>query len=47
MASSVACGTERLTSVTSTSGIRGLVAELADQGAPALAASEPLLEAAE
>jgi hypothetical protein len=28
-------------------GIRSLVAELADQGAPALAASEPLLEAAE
>ena len=28
-------------------GIRNLVAELADQGAPALAASEPLLEAAE
>jgi site-specific DNA recombinase len=29
------------------SGIRSLVAELADQEAPALAASEPLLEAAE
>jgi site-specific DNA recombinase len=28
-------------------GIRSLVAELADQEAPALAASEPLLEAAE
>jgi site-specific DNA recombinase len=28
-------------------GIRSLIAELADQGAPALAASEPLLEAAE
>ena len=28
-------------------GIRSLVAELASQGAPALAASEPLLEAAE
>jgi hypothetical protein len=28
-------------------GIRSLVTELADQAAPALAASEPLLEAAE
>jgi hypothetical protein len=28
-------------------GIRSLVAELADQDAPALTASEPLLEAAE
>jgi hypothetical protein len=27
--------------------IRSLIAELADQGAPALAASEPVLEAAE
>ena len=30
-----------------TAGIRGLVAELADQEAAALAASEPMLEAAE
>ena len=30
-----------------TAGIRSLVAELADEEAPALAASEPMLEAAE